>query len=54
MIVGNKIDVPEEQRLVSNKEGLSVAEKYGLQFLEVSAYTGVNIDDIFNKMGIKL
>ena len=37
MLVGTKADVPENERDVSTDEGDSLAEKYGLEFYEVSS-----------------
>lgn len=37
IIVGNKCDIPQNERVVSSEEGLLLAEKYKVSFLETSA-----------------
>ena len=37
----------EHDRKVSHKQGLALAERYGIQFLETSAKDNCNIDKIF-------
>ncbi|UJG44299.1 MAG: GTP-binding protein [Candidatus Heimdallarchaeum endolithica] len=51
IIVGNKIDLLE-QRKVSTSEGRLLAKKLGCLFIESSAKTGENINEIF-KMIVK-
>jgi len=46
VLVGNKAD-EENKRVVSYNEGKSLSEKYGMQFFEVSAKTGQNIEELF-------
>ena len=46
MIVGNKIDYVEN-RVVSYDEGLELANKYGLPFIETSAKDNINVEDCF-------
>ena len=46
VLVGNKAH-KENKREVSYDEGKSLAQKYGIQFFEVSAKTGQNIDELF-------
>ena len=48
ILVGNKIDIPN--RTVNSNEAEEVADKYGVRYLEVSAKTGENIDDIFHNL----
>ena len=50
ILVGNKSDLDKERR-VSYEEGLQVAGKYGVPFFECSAKTGLNVHEMFNKMG---
>ena len=47
ILVGNKYDL-NETRKVSEIQGKTLALEYGMEFLEVSAKTGYNIDEIFN------
>ena len=46
ILVGNKIDL-QEQRVVDEKEGYALADKYGLPYIETSAFTGIGIDKAF-------
>ena len=50
LIVGNKIDLTDE-RVVSKKEGVAAAEKYGaVGYFESSAKSATNIDEIFQEL----
>ena len=46
VLVGNNAH-EEDKRQVAYDEGKSLAQKYGMQFFEVSAKTGQNIDELF-------
>ena len=46
ILVGNEMH-KEDKREVTSEEGKLLAEKYELQFLEVSAKTGLNIERLF-------
>ena len=46
ILVGNKIDLPNRE--VSNDEAYSLAKKYKCNFLEVSAFLGTNLNEIFH------
>lgn len=48
ILVGNKCDL-ENQRAVTKDEGEELAQKEGIIFMETSAKTGVNIDEIFRR-----
>ena len=37
MLVGNKLDLSEEKRIVTEEEGRKFAEKYGMHFLELTS-----------------
>jgi len=44
MLIGNKCDL--EQRQVSNQEAMDFANKHGLVYLEASAKTAQNVDQV--------
>lgn len=46
MILGNKCDL-EHERTVMKQEGEELAKKWGIPFLETSARTRINIEEIF-------
>lgn len=50
VLVGNKCDVADEDREVSQEEGSLLAEKYGVFFFEASAKAGTNVDAIFLRL----
>ena len=52
ILVGNKIDL--DKREVSNQEARELADKYKGFYLEVSALTGKNIEDIFNNLTMEI
>lgn len=45
MLIGNKCDL-SHKRVVSTNEGLQFAKKNGLLFMEVSAKTAHNVDEV--------
>ena len=47
VLVGNKSDL-EDNRDVSQEEGQELADGYGILFFEVSAKTGINVNEIFS------
>ena len=47
MMVGNKCDLQEPQRVISRERGQLVADDHGAMFSEVSAKSGYNIDQTF-------
>ncbi|MCQ2821632.1 MAG: GTP-binding protein [archaeon] len=49
LIVGNKKDL-EDQRKVRFEEGMELAKKEGAEFIEVSAFTGDNVNEAFLKL----
>lgn len=49
IIVGNKID-STTKRVVSYERGLSLAQEYGLPFMETSAKNGENVDCAFTEI----
>lgn len=52
ILVGNKCDKYPLQ--VTNDEAIAMADKYGVPFLSVSALNGVNIQDIFTTLSLKI
>ena len=50
ILVGNKSDLSKERK-VSIEAGRKLAASYDTPFLEVSARTGSNIDEIFTVLG---
>ena len=48
IIIGNKSDVEENQRQVTEIEGRQYAESKGYHFYETSAKTGANVREAFN------
>lgn len=48
ILVGNKIDLPNPK--ITTDEARELAKKYSGVFLEVSALTGLNVDEIFNTL----
>ncbi|PRP84664.1 ras-1 [Planoprotostelium fungivorum] len=46
ILVGNKADL-EQQRQVSKSEGEELAKSLGMAFIETSAATGLNTDEVF-------
>lgn len=48
-LVGNKMDMPPEMRAVTTEEGQAFAKENGLFFLETSAKTGHNVDNVFTE-----
>ena len=48
ILVGNKIDLPN--KAVSTEEVKEIADKYDVNFFEVSALTGEGIDNIFDNI----
>ncbi len=54
VLVGNKKDLPPEEREVSTSTAASLAQEHNMLFLEVSAKSGDNIDEIFNSLAEEL
>ena len=46
VICGNKCDL-SDQRQVETSEGQSIADSLGYVFIETSAKTGMNVDELF-------
>ena len=50
LLVGNKTDLLND-RVVSVEQGQECAKRFGLPIIEASAFTGDNINEIFEKIG---
>ena len=50
LLVGNKIDL-ENDRVISQEKGIECAKKFGLPIMEASAFTGENVNQIFQRVG---
>ena len=53
VLIGNKLDL-EDRREVTYDEGAIYAQKNGMQFLETSAKTGKNIEEIFTNSSYEI
>ena len=49
ILVGSKFDLCQE-RTISTSEGRLLAEKYNMEYIEVSAKLNYNIDEAFQKI----
>lgn len=49
LLIGNKIDL-DGQREVSEEEGKIKAKELGVIYYEVSAKTGVNLEELFSNI----
>lgn len=49
LIVGNKSDL-SDKRVVTTEEGQSLAQQYGVSFLETSALGNANVEEMFTAM----
>ena len=50
VLVGNKSDVEDAQRVVSKEEGEKLANEMKVKFFECSSLNGNGIEDIFNEV----
>ena len=48
LLVGNKCDLEKDQRQVTTEEAEKYAKEKNMEFIEVSAKEGTNINDMFN------
>ncbi|MHA1914483.1 MAG: Rab family GTPase [Promethearchaeota archaeon] len=53
ILVGNKVDLADS-RTVSLEEGVALAEKLGIPYMETSAKTNENIDDVFEWIALQI
>ena len=54
ILVGNKVDLSKEQRIVTEEEGEKLAKENKISFYEASSCTGENVDNIFMRMTEKI
>jgi len=47
VLVGNKCDLDNDQRMTSTQQGQSLANKFGCPYIEASAKAPTNVDEIF-------
>lgn len=48
ILVGNKCDVSEGQRVVPWSKGQALANEFGIKFFETSAKSNANVDEVFH------
>ena len=53
-LVGNKVDIQEEFRLIKEDDTKSFTKKYNLRYYETSAITGTNIKKMFDDLAYEL
>ena len=53
LLIGNKCDL-EEERAVESERGEELAQNQGIPFLETSAKTGHNVDEVRGHLMISL
>ena len=54
ILVGNKLDLSKEKRIVLESEGEKLAKENRIFFCEGSGFTGENVDKIFNYIAEKI
>ena len=50
MLVGNKADLPSDEREVDESNGAELAARLNCPFFETSAFTGRNVDETFRAL----
>lgn len=53
LLIGNKSDL-HDRREVSFEEGKAFASHYGIDFLETSAKSNINVREAFSKMSVTI
>lgn len=54
VLAGNKIDVDASERQVSTQEGVTLASKLGIPFLETSALDATNVEQAFHALMLEV
>jgi len=49
VVVGNKCDL-SDQRIITTEQGNALATKFGAVFIEASAKTKINVEEIFHQL----
>ncbi|XP_022092018.1 ras-related protein Rab-22A-like [Acanthaster planci] len=49
-VIGNKSDIDDDKRQVTEEEGSTFAQKHNAIFMEVSAKTGKNVNEFFEEL----
>ena len=50
ILIGNKIDIPEEEKKIKHEEAVEFANKHNMKYYETSAKTGFNIKESFHQL----
>ena len=50
LLLANKVDLPPEERQVSNEDGQALAKKLNMTYFETSAKERINIDESFSEL----
>ena len=53
-LVGNKIDIPPEQRKIKPETAQAFAARFGMLWMEASAKTGQSINELFEKVATSI
>ena len=54
LLVGNKCDLKDEDRVVSPEEGRALAQNWGCTFAETSAKVSINTNNVFTEPAIRI
>ena len=50
ILVANKVDMPDDKKLITKEMGEDVAKRYQMIFYEASAKTGEGVTEAFEKV----
>jgi Ras-related protein Rab-1A len=50
VLIGNKADLPESERKITFEEGKELADSKNMIFIETSARTSANIQELFSRV----